>query len=95
MQLFVKNDRTITLQCEPTDTILMLKQKIFEKDHIPVDRQRLIYCGRQLDDNTQTIQERRIEQNSTIHVLVRFPRSNSIDCNTIIYDEDTTNGFVV
>jgi ubiquitin len=48
MQIFVKifTGKTITIEVEPTDSILALKEKIYDKIGFPSDRQTLIFTGR-------------------------------------------------
>lgn len=73
MQIFVRvfGEKTISLMVKPSDTISRVKKRIEEKECIPSDRQRLIYGGKQFE-NERTLSDYNVERDSTLHLLLRL-----------------------
>ena len=74
-QIMIKTlqGKTMTLDVSDSDTILSVKNRITEKEGIPTDQQRLVFNGKQLEDN-QTIKDYNLhlQENPTIHLVLRL-----------------------
>lgn len=72
MTIFVKTltGETIEIKCYSSTTVAEFKEKIWEANADPVHQQKLIYAGKQLEDD-RTLADYNIRKESTIHLVLR------------------------
>ncbi len=68
--------KTIPITIDNTETVLTLKTRIQEKEGVPPDQQRLIFAGKQLEED-KTLESYNIQTGATIHLVLRQSTSTA------------------
>jgi len=74
MQILVNIEKTIASVFEPSDSIKKVKAKIQEKEGIRPEEQRLIYAGKQLEDDC-ILSDYNIRNESNLQLIQSMPIS--------------------
>ena len=79
-QVFLKTltGKTLTFNVEPNDTIGFFKSFVHYYEGIPPENQRMVFAGKQLENN-RTFQDYNIKKESTLHLVLRLSGGNNID----------------
>ena len=97
LQLFIKTltGETLEIKVSPNDSIKKIKEEIDKKKNILPRNQKLMFNGKELNENG-TIEEYNIENNSTIHLIIRltsleiFVKDSNERTITLVVDLDDT-----
>ena len=71
IQIKTLQGKTMPMEVQDGDTIGSIKAKIHEKEGIPVDQQRLVFNGKQLEDNMK-VSDYGIQADSVMHLVLRL-----------------------
>ena len=71
--IFIKtlNGKSIKIECSLKDTVSRIKKRIKDKEGLQIEDQRLIYSGKQLQDD-QTLIDCDCSYNCTLHLVTRL-----------------------
>ena len=75
MQIFIQTytGKTITLDVEPSDTIVSIMAKYQDKEGVPMQNLKLVFAGKQLHQYIyRTISDCNIQRESIIHHVIPF-----------------------
>lgn len=71
--IFVKmlTGRTLTLDYKPKESVIEFKQRVMDQEGIPIEQQRMIYAGVQLE-NDKLLSDYNIKEEATLHLVLRL-----------------------
>ena len=68
--------KSILIDVEPDYLIKDLKEKIYDKEGVPVNHQRLLFGSKELDDRL-SLKDYEIESESIVYMVMRLPGGRS------------------
>ena len=71
LQIKTATGKLIIVKINPADTILQLKKKIYLAEDISIESQRIVYGGKQLEDN-YTLCHYNITNECVVHIIIRL-----------------------
>ncbi|KFH03438.1 ubiquitin family protein [Toxoplasma gondii VAND] len=72
LQVKTMSGKTVVLDnVQGSDSILDIKRRVEQREGIPVDQQRLVFNGKQLE-NGKTVQDYNLSENSVLHLVLRL-----------------------
>lgn len=64
--------KTISVSVNPHATVEALKDRIWDREGIPSDQQRLIYAGRQMEDTRLLVRDYGVSHDAVVHLVLRI-----------------------
>ena len=73
-QVFVKdlNGKSQVIETNPKNTVLCFKEQVARKTGVPADVQRLLFGGKQLDDDEAPLEKYRVQDCCTVQLVLRL-----------------------
>ena len=82
MQILIKmmNEKKILLNVKPKDSIQNVKRKVQQLNECPPDQQRLVFAGKNLEDD-HTLSDYNVQNGSTLNLVQRLRSAPKEDAN--------------
>ena len=74
MKVFVRKlgGKSMTIEVDATDTIENVKAKIYDREGVPPEQQRLLFAGKQLDEEQWTLADYQIGNSAILDYVIRL-----------------------